>query len=103
MPKKFIAASLVTICVAFFVLEFFGVFGLIGSSRPDMAASVEAALASLTPAEISDNKFTAESDSLLIASDPPVVEPVFLEYPPKVARFVKSSFPIYKLHVAFLL
>jgi hypothetical protein len=103
MLKKVIAASLVTVWFAFFGVEFLWASGLFGSGRLDVVGSVEAALNSLTRTEIPDDRLTAEPDSPPEFFNLSVTESFPFGYPPKTAKFVKTTFHIYKLHVAFLL
>lgn len=101
--RRIIAALLVTVWLAFFGVEFLWASGLVGPSRLDVVEPVEAALNSLTRAEIPDEKLAEAPDSLLVFFNPPVLESALFGHAPKTAKSVKGSFHIYKLHVALLL
>jgi hypothetical protein len=102
MPKKAIATSLLAVWLAFFGFELLGVSGLADASQANAAASVEAALAGLIQAEVSENSFGPASDRLPVGFDSPVLDSIALKFDPKAVDFVNDS-GLYKLHLAFLL
>lgn len=107
MIRKVVAASLVTVWLALFGIEFSEDIGLIEYSEPDMDKSVEATLASLGEAiKISDDTQVTMLQPLPappVAIYPSAINIVSFRWVRKDAKFLKEDIPLYKIDRVLLL